>query len=353
MRLLALLALLVLPSAGCSLYFGSEEAIPIDPADEPPGEDPLDPRDPRDPSPEEPPAAQCGTPEVHILSVYETSSNHSTTGDARVAIERPGEHILVLSSYEATNWHVRLGAGAKVRAVQLIGYETQTVDLPNVPVTRETGCGYSYPYNGGGCDTNLLFKSVVARAGTGITTFHGCYQASQWTLRADGTALSNCNTAAGYEVDELISKCDGGGGGGSSSWEKGNFVTLTPSSCNGTRYVRRDEKYGVWVGAVLCAGANQYKLYMSKTRNEPFLEIADFAGHGQDHCELVNPAFKMPDEDDITSGGCTSCAVGSLVDVDGVPVFARARFGEPFQRVQARFWADLSTTFYSCGVSIP
>jgi hypothetical protein len=92
---------------------------------------------------------------------------------------------------------------------------------------------------------------------------------------------------------------------------------------------------------------------MSGTRTGPFLEIADFAGHGQDHCELVNPAFKIPNEDDITSGGCTTCSVGPLVDLIGVPVYARSRFGEPFQRVQSRYWADLSTTFYSCGISIP
>jgi hypothetical protein len=92
---------------------------------------------------------------------------------------------------------------------------------------------------------------------------------------------------------------------------------------------------------------------MAQARTEPVREIADFAGHGQDHCELVNPQFTMSDEDDITSGGCTSCTVGELVDIDGVPVYARARFGEPFQRVQARYWADLTTTFYSCGVAIP
>jgi hypothetical protein len=46
-------------------------------------------------------------------------------------------------------------------------------------------------------------------------------------------------------------------------------------------------------------------------------------GHGQDHCELVNPAFTIPNED-ITSGGCTSCSVGGVVDVMDVPVFARA-----------------------------
>lgn len=92
---------------------------------------------------------------------------------------------------------------------------------------------------------------------------------------------------------------------------------------------------------------------MSERRDDAFLDIADFAGHGQDHCELVDPAFTIPDEDDITSGGCTSCSVGDLIDLEGPPVYARARFGEPFERVTSTFWADLTTNVYSCGVAIP
>ncbi|HSK05561.1 MAG TPA: hypothetical protein VK932_30145 [Kofleriaceae bacterium] len=348
MRLSALLALalaLALPLAGCTLYFGSgDPGGTDDPA--PPGPTPPDPSP--TPSPTEPPPLGCGTPEVHVVGIYETSSNHSTVGEARVAIERPGRHILVLSAYEATRWKIRLGANTRIREVRLLGYEPQTVDLPNVPVTRGPGCGYSYPYNGGGCDTDALLAGVKAHTGRDVTTFHGCYQASQWTLHADGTASSNCNTAAGYEVDELIASCDGPG-----DWEAHDFPTVTPASCTGPRFVRRHEGYGMWIGAIGCGAPDRYKLYMAATRTEPFLEIADFAGHGQDHCELVNPQFTMPDEDDITSGGCTSCALGELVDIDGVPVYARANFGEPFQRVQARYWADLTTTFYSCGVAIP
>jgi hypothetical protein len=352
MRLSALLAL---PLAGCSLYFGAgdplppEEPLPGDPTD--PG-DPKDPNDPKDPTPTPTPApspaTNCGSPEVHVVSIYETSSNHSGVGHARVAIERPGRHVLVLSAYEATSWHITLAHNARVHAVHLIGYEHQTVDLPNVPVTYDQGCGYSYPYNGGGCDTNALFDLVKARANLGLTTFHGCYQASQWTLHPDGTAASNCNTAGGYKVSELIARC-----GGPHGWEPAAFSTLTPPACTGARFVRYDPKYQAWIGAIQCGAASRYKLYMSRIRNEPFLEIADYAGHGQDHCELVNPAFTIPNEDDITSGGCIGCAVGPLVDIDGVPVFARARFGDPFQRVQARFWSDLTTTFYSCGVGIP
>lgn len=37
----------------------------------------------------------------------------------------------------------------------------------------------------------------------------------------------------------------------------------------------------------------------------------------------------------------------------GVPVYARAKFGQPFQRVISQYWADLTTTTYSCGVAIP
>lgn len=341
--------LLALSLAGCSLYFGSADPPVSTP-------DPYDP----DGGPEEPGGpldGKCGKPEVHVISVYETHGNHGPNnhppGTGHVAIERPGEHALVLSAYEPVNWHVTLGPGAKIQSVTLIGYHAQTVDLQGVPVARGQGCGYSYPYNGGGCDTDELLALARQLAGADITTFHGCYQASDWTLHADGTASSNCNTAAGYEVDELIGACDGGGGGEPDKWEPVNFQTLTPASCTGARYVRFDPHYNLFVGAILCSDSKHYKLYASDQKTGPFLEIADYAGHGQDHCELVNPAFTMPDEDDITSGGCTTCSVGPLVDINGVPIYARASFGQPFERVVARYWADLTTTVYSCGVSIP
>lgn len=116
--------------------------------------------------------------------------------------------------------------------------------------------------------------------------------------------------------------------------------------------MRHDDHYGVWVGAILCGDATRYKLYMSGALDQPFVDIADYAGNGQDHCELVNSTFTIPDEDDITSGG-TTCSVGDIVDPIGIPVYVRSHFGEPFQRVTSQFWADLTTTVYSCGVAIP
>lgn len=355
--------LLSLALAGCTLYFGpgsssSDDSPPIGPLPKPQPSDPKPgdppngiPPDPTDPG-GGPLPARCGSPEVHVFGVYETRGDHGPNnhpvGQADVGIERPGDHVLVLSAYEPTNWHVHLGVGATVRAVQLLGYYTQTVDLPGVPVTHGTACGYSYPYNGGGCDTNELLALAKTQAGADITSFHGCYQASGWKLFPNGTVTSDCNTAAGYRVAELFGACRRPSG-----WERFNFATLEAPACTGARYIRHDDHYNVWVGAILCGSSRSYKLYMSDSRDTSFLQIADYAGHGQDHCELVNPAFTIPDEDDIQSGGCTDCSVGQLIDPIDVPVYARAKFGEPFQRVTSRYWADLSTTAYSCGVAIP
>ncbi|HWU88273.1 MAG TPA: hypothetical protein VN253_13395, partial [Kofleriaceae bacterium] len=236
MKLAPLLAL-ALSLAGCTLYFGPADPPATAPPE--PGGPPGDPVDPGGPiKPGGPLPATCGTPEVHVLSVYETSSNHSggnhPTGTATVTIERPGDLALVLSAYEPTDWHVTLAPGAHVRSVTLIGYLTQTVNLANVPIVHAQGCGYSYPYNGGGCDTNQLLALAKQHAGADVTTFHGCYQASSWTLHADGSAASNCNTAAGYEVDELVADCPGG----SSTWEQASFPTYSPAACTGARYVR-------------------------------------------------------------------------------------------------------------------
>ena len=219
--------LLVLSLAGCSLYFGSSSPPePPNPGGPPIGVGYDDGGLPGGPLADggvaSPPAdgggavSRCGAPEVHVIGIYETSSDHTRTGDAHVTIDRPGSHVLVLSAYEPTNWHVRLAAGATVRAVQLFGFGAQTVDLPGVlpgvAVMHGTACGYSYPYNGGGCDTNQLLTLAKTQAGVDITSFHGCYQATDWTLRADGTATSNCNTAAGYTQSDLLNPCLRSGG---------------------------------------------------------------------------------------------------------------------------------------------
>lgn len=231
----------------------------------------------------------CGPKEVHVFGVYETRSDHRygdhPVGEGRVTIERPGQHALVLSAYEPTNWRLTLAPGATIESIHLIGYHAQTVDVTGVPITYDTyeqggtsACGYSLPYNGEGCDTDALLALAEARAGAPLTTFHGCYHAPDWTLHADGTATSTCDRDAGYEEFEFIRDCD------SSDWEREDFKTETPAECAGDRFVRFDQNYGVWIGAISCDSADTYKLYMSERRDGTFLDIADFSGYGQDHC---------------------------------------------------------------------
>lgn len=137
-----------------------------------------------------------------------------------------------------------------------------------------------------------------------------------------------------------------------SSWKAFNFLATSTSSCSGARYVGYSAKYGTWVGAQLCGSSSKYKLYMSSSEQGVYYQIADYGGHGQDHCELINSTFTIPNDDDITSGTCKNCSLGSLVDVQNEQVFARSRLGEPFRQVTSVDWGDLTTDSYSCGVSI-
>lgn len=293
--------------------------------------------------------------QIDVIGIYQTLQASSGSSDAAVQLDVPGVHTLVVSAYEPTTWHIYPGPGVTIDKIYLTGHGKQTTDVTWLPVVVEdyadggpSLCGYSYPYNGQGCDTDALFAHVAQEVGP-VTTFHGCYQATKWWQHADGSVTSDCDTASGYHQDEYLGTC----GSDDSAWQPSNFTTLAAPLCDGPRYVKFDAAYQLWVGAIQCGAPQRYKLYLSDAADQPFLQVADYAGHGQDHCELVNPAFTIPDEDDITSGGCTQCSIGNLVDVQDEPVYVRAVFGEPFKRVTSVAWADLTTTFYACGVSIP
>lgn len=137
-------------------------------------------------------------------------------------------------------------------------------------------------------------------------------------------------------------------------WEPSCFKILdgVQSECAGERYVKHVPEYDVWVGAILCS-PTRYKLLMSDKRDGVYLELTDTAGHGQDHCEIINPAFTIPDEDDITSG-CPSCVVEQNFVANGPQAYARAIFGEPFKVVSDMpQWAYQTNLAIECGVSIP
>jgi hypothetical protein len=141
------------------------------------------------------------------------------------------------------------------------------------------------------------------------------------------------------------------------AWKNECFTTWDPPSCTGARYVRYDDTYDKYVGVILC-GAAHYKIYLSESRTEPFYQIGDYAGHGQDHCELINPDFRIPNEDDMQSGGCTACSnsadSASYENPVGTRGYSRAVFGDPFRFEPVWPQYNLYTVdWYACDVSFP
>ena len=128
-------------------------------------------------------------PELHVLSAYEPDN-----GTIFVHISRNTQMTVLLSSYEPVHWVVTIDSAAIVDKILINGYHSQTVTIPSgIPYEirsyDQTGtnfggsCGYSLPYNGGGCDTNNLLNGVQAYTGLSWSSFTGCYTASGFLLQ--------------------------------------------------------------------------------------------------------------------------------------------------------------------------
>lgn len=150
------------------------------------------------------------------------------------------------------------------------------------------------------------------------------------------------------EVDESLSDC----GATDPSLSYGSCA----APCAGAEHILYNATYDKWIKIVLCT-PSRYDLFMGEAESGPFYKIGDTAGHGQDHCELVNPAFTLSHEDGVNSGSCPTCAVqhaGSVQDIPslwGTQVYYRAVFGEPFTFAQALNPAIHTSCWYECGVS--
>lgn len=135
-----------------------------------------------------------GEPELHLLGVYETHSNHSggnhPEGTATVAVTRQARMILTLSSYEPVHWQVRAAPGARIERIILNGYYPQRVTAPaGVPVDNRSGYerslgayAYAWPGASGGSDTRALVSALERTTSRPLTSFAGCYQATSFTL---------------------------------------------------------------------------------------------------------------------------------------------------------------------------
>jgi len=135
-----------------------------------------------------------------------------------------------------------------------------------------------------------------------------------------------------------------------SRWKVQSFVFPKDKlSCEGKQLIQYSPKYDVFVGLVLCNDDEQFRLYMSDSFNGAYFPVTDTGGHGQDHCELVNDDFRLPDSDDIKSGGCTTCSTSRNLPLENVVTWSRSGIGMPFQLLKSGVWS-YQTSRLQCGV---
>ena len=151
---------------------------------------------------------ECGDVEVHVIGV----SDGYDEGGSTVVLERPGHHILVLSSYEANTWNVEVKGEAKLDGVYAVGYYPQKVTTNvktqiNTESKMEGGAGatgYKYPDTA----TDALLKLASIRVARHATSFHGCATASRWVIGEDMAVSSDCDSAT-YTQYNAVLDCDG------------------------------------------------------------------------------------------------------------------------------------------------
>lgn len=126
----------------------------------------------------------AGNPEAHLVSVYQTSSEHSygyhPAGAADVYIHRTARPVvLIFSAYEPTLWRIHADPGVRVSRVVLYGYHRQQVT--GVPQDTEVvdQIGRSRPRGGGEPP-----QTLAEDAGATILSSTYCYDAATFSLRA-------------------------------------------------------------------------------------------------------------------------------------------------------------------------
>jgi hypothetical protein len=245
---------------------------------------------------------------------------------------------------------------AQVELVVLAGYYSQTLTAPDgvavIDLSGQNGelssaCGYGD--DGGGCDTELLLARVEQATGEPMTSLAGCYHARTFVL-ADATDSIPPDVTV-PDTDDPDAIC---GSTRTAPFQPAQFARPDDElSCDGAQYVTFLEGQGLYLGVQLCGEPTTYRLYLAEEASGPFLPATDTSGHGQDQCELLNPDFTLPNSDDITSGGCSTCSTSQNLPLEGQAVFNRDSPGQCFEHVaQTGIWS-YQTSRLSCGVSVP
>ncbi|MFG6430776.1 hypothetical protein [Roseateles sp. LYH14W] len=141
------------------------------------------------------PALQVGSPlldhvrdaQVEGVGIYEGREKFNAPGQSRaigrvtVTVRRSLRPlVLVLTSYEAVQWHVRLEPGARLAAVLLGGYYESTV--LGAGEARVLRIGRTYAYQQEGQEFQALQREVSRWAGRPVSLFQTGYHGTSFTV---------------------------------------------------------------------------------------------------------------------------------------------------------------------------
>ena len=129
-------------------------------------------------------------PEVHMVAIREAALGHVDVYVQRSAAPL----VIILSAYESTEWQIHRDEGVLLEKIILNGYHPQTlIDAHSTKILDHSGfekhiVEYVYTW-----DTSYLgyihelapawVYQIEAVAGSALSTFSGCYQASAFTLK--------------------------------------------------------------------------------------------------------------------------------------------------------------------------
>ncbi len=144
-----------------------------------------------------------------IVGLYEGSSRHYDSnrnhivGKVDVNITNGGDKPLILafSSYEPILWNFSIEEGVVIKKIILNGYYEQSflgIDSSKVEKVKLYACGYSLPYNGGGCDTNKLIKKIEDYTKLKLTKFIGQYRSNKINITTTTNTIKEISSNIEY-----------------------------------------------------------------------------------------------------------------------------------------------------------
>ncbi|WP_337833622.1 DUF4114 domain-containing protein [Desulfonema magnum] len=153
-------------------------------------------------------ADKVGNPEVHIFAVSQLITtfldDHSTRAEGHVHILRKSGNpmVLVLSSAEPATWVIHNESGADIERIILNGKSVHEIEgAEGIPVTDRSGDNflvYNEVYEWDTKPAQDLAEGVEEIVGVPITSFSGCYRASQFIIKDENSVSDNSVVVTGH-----------------------------------------------------------------------------------------------------------------------------------------------------------